>query len=251
VYYLAVFPLAFFLSIAYNTSLYVLLALGALYLMRRGRWWAAGICGAVASGTRSAGILLAAVMLYEYLRQRQFRIRAVRADLLAVALVPAGLVAFSVYCWIRLGDPLRFSHAQGYWKRELEFPWEAFSRSLELFVPDPSLEQDAVHNFVDLSFGVFGVVMLILCVVGPWRLRADQFYLVLFAGLTLLLGLAFPAGYDNPLLSIGRFVLEMVPVFLVLAKMGASRVFERLYVMPALAMQAAKMIMLLNGVHAD
>jgi hypothetical protein len=53
------------------------------------------------------------------------------------------------------------------------------------------------------------------------------------------------------MLSTGRFVLEILPIFMVLAKIGANRRLEPLYVMPAIAMQAIWMALLLNNVGGD
>src|SRR5262249_8923742 len=125
-YYLVVYPLAFFLNIGFNTSVYLLCVVVTLYASRRGIWWLASIAAGIARGPRSAGVVLAAVILYEYLRQRQWRLRKIRADILWLVLAPSGLVAFSFYCWRRLGHPFQFSTAQGYWARKLGPPWEGF-----------------------------------------------------------------------------------------------------------------------------
>ena len=58
VLYLAIFPTAFFFLAPYSESLFLLLAMTALWGARRERWWIAGVAGALASGTRSLGVLL-------------------------------------------------------------------------------------------------------------------------------------------------------------------------------------------------
>src|SRR5437763_4027888 len=72
VLYLSVFPTAFFFAAAYNESLFLFFALLSFYYMRRGSWWLAGLCGFLASLTRSAGLFLLLPFLYEYLRQHHF-----------------------------------------------------------------------------------------------------------------------------------------------------------------------------------
>src|SRR5215210_317854 len=55
---LAVFPAAVYFGAPYSESLFLLLAVGAFYSARSGHWAWAGTCAALASGTRSAGLLL-------------------------------------------------------------------------------------------------------------------------------------------------------------------------------------------------
>ena len=88
------FPTGFFLVGGYPHGLFLLLAVGSMYAMRRRRWWLAGLLAALAGATRQVGVLLAAPFAYEYLRQCGFNPRRIRADVLSIALVPAGLLAF-------------------------------------------------------------------------------------------------------------------------------------------------------------
>src|SRR3954464_14803640 len=55
---LAVFPGALWFGAPYSESLFLLLSVGAFYAARTGRWWVAGLCAALAAGTRSAGLVL-------------------------------------------------------------------------------------------------------------------------------------------------------------------------------------------------
>src|SRR5215210_1703766 len=55
---LSVFPAAVYIGAPYSESLFLLLAVGAFYAARSGSWAWAGACAALASATRSAGLLL-------------------------------------------------------------------------------------------------------------------------------------------------------------------------------------------------
>ena len=59
---LAFFPAAVFFGAPYSESLFLLLAVGAFYAARTGRWAWAGACAGLASGTRSAGLLLLLIL---------------------------------------------------------------------------------------------------------------------------------------------------------------------------------------------
>jgi Mannosyltransferase (PIG-V) len=52
-------PMAYFFSAVYSESLYLALSVGCVLQARRGRWWAAGVLGALAAASRNSGIVLA------------------------------------------------------------------------------------------------------------------------------------------------------------------------------------------------
>ncbi|GAB4049565.1 mannosyltransferase family protein [Catellatospora paridis] len=249
-FYLVAFPFAFFLYIGYNESLFMAFALGALYAMRKGQWWVAGVLGAFSSATRSAGVLLAMVLLFEYLRQRRFQPRAIRWDVLSVALVPVGLACFSLYCKWKFDNAFAFSDAQNWWGRKLTLPWESVYSAVRTMNDVRVLHPQNLYNLVDVSFVLIAFAVLVLAVVGPWRLRADQFYLVVYGWASLGLAVLFPVSPPLALTSIPRYLLEIVAIFLVLAKMGQNRAFERFYLMAAIGMQAIWMVLFLNHLWA-
>lgn len=246
--YLMAFPGAFFLCAGYTSSLFLLLSVAALYAMRRGRWWAAGGLGALSTATRLAGILLIVAFVIEYGRQHGWRPRRWRLDALALALVPAGMVAFALYLGQRLGDPLAFSHAQALWGRELSAPWAGLGEAIGAVVTRPLLQQMALHNAIDAVTLLAMGALLVLCVVGRWKLRRDQRYLVWYAVAGLALLLVGPVGGLFPMQGAPRYALELIPAFFVLAKLGDNRHAERLYLLPAVAVQAMFLLTFFNGV---
>ncbi len=64
----ALAPMAFFFSAVYSESLYLALSVGVFWCARQGRWAWVGVFGALASATRSAGVVLVvpALLLYLY-----------------------------------------------------------------------------------------------------------------------------------------------------------------------------------------
>ena len=245
IYYLAVFPTAYFLAAPYNHALFLLLAVGCLYAIRREAWWVAGALGALASGTRIAGIMLVLPLAYEYLRKRDFDVRRIRIDAASVALVPVGLLSFAVYCWQRYGDPLAFSHAQSFWGKGLDWP----GHTLWLAVQQLG-ERSVVENYHlvgDLAGTLFGLGLLVACFWGPWALRRDQWYLVAFAGPVLLLPLFFPLTQPNPISGMARYLLDVAVLFVILARAGRHPAAERSYVVIALALQFGYLLMYLRG----
>jgi hypothetical protein len=243
-FYLLAFPTGFFLAAAYNESLFIALCLGSLYCMRRQRWWLAGALAGLASGTRLAGILLVLAFGYEYLRRRGFSVRRVRPDAFAVALAPAGLLAYAAYCWRTFDDPLYFERVQEVWFRSgFSPPWTTVGDTLHLIgTTSPLLVPTEIRNIINLGTALAVLLLLYLALDGPWRLGRDKAYLVIFAGADIMLPLLSPIHSDYPLSSMWRFALECTPVFMVLARMGRNRTFDRWYLMAALPVQGVMIL---------
>ena len=243
------FPTAFFLAMAYSESLFLLLTVGALYAARRNHWWLAGLLGAMSSATRVVGVLLVVGLAFEYMRQRRFKLREIRLNVLSLGLVPVGLLLYMAYLWNRFGDPLLFKRAQIHWGRSgIEMPWDSIAASLgnvHLW-GDRNL---AFTNLLDVACSIWGLVCLVLLFIGPWRLRKDQYYLAISAGLPFLAAVCQPLwlGFPSPLLSMNRYALSFFAMFLVMAKMIENRYVERLYLFTALPIQIGLMIIFVGG----
>lgn len=248
-FYLLAFPTGFYLAAAYNESLFIALAVASLYCMRRGHWWWAGAFAGFASATRLAGLLLAVAFAYEYLRQRGFSLRKVRLDAAAIALVPTGVALFAWYCARTFGDPLFFLDAQQHWFRDgYQLPWTTVWQVANLIADSPPLLwPDTVRNVINLTAALGVLVLLVLALVGPWKLGLDHAYLVIFAVAVILLPLVSPIQHVWPLSSTWRFVLECLPVFLVLARMGRDARFDRVYLAVAIALQGAMIVTFVQG----
>lgn len=244
---LVAFPFAFFLVAAYNESLLVALTAGALYCMRRGLWWGAGLLGALASGARMAGLLLALAFAVEYLRQRQWRVSRIRWDALAILLTPLGLIGFMIYDAQTLGDPLRFMQQQSTWGRDLSGPWEGIAGAIAQ-MQEPLAEHRPFHpavvlNAIDLATVPFVIVLLVLAIWGPWRLGAESAYLITYGIASFVLIIIIPMSAPlPPLHGLPRFTLENLVVFIMLGRIARSRRFERAYLIPAVALQGALLL---------
>jgi hypothetical protein len=245
-WYLAAFPMSFFLFIGYNESLFILLTVGALYAGRRGHWWLAGLLGGLSSATRLFGVLLMVPLAVEYLRQAGRRPRRIRLDVLALGLVPLGVAGYSLYCMVELGNPLAFSTAQDQWGRRYTFPGEAWLIAVRQISGHGLLDKATLGAILDAGTILIAVVLLILCVTGPYRFRRDQMYLVVQAALTLILLMSTEVA-GRSMQSAARYTLEAVAVVLVLARMGANQVVDRTVLMVGVALQAVFLVVFMAG----
>jgi hypothetical protein len=229
VLYYALFPTAFFFAASYNESLFITFALLSLYQMRRGRWWLAGICGLIAGLTRSSGLLLLLPFCYEYLRQKGFKLSAVRFNVLAGGAIPLATGSFMLYCFVRFHDALAFSHAQAVWHRTLDFPfWSIIHTALLFFRLEP-LSFHAPHNAIDLLLVLFIITLGVLCCVGPWKFSKQERAYVVYSAVFILFGILWPTQDYSPLHAFPRYLLEATPVFIPLARLLHKNVQSQLY----------------------
>jgi hypothetical protein len=122
------------------------------------------------------------------------------------------------------------------------------SEAWDMVQLEPLLARTALHNLIDIIAVAVAVVLLTLCVVGPWRLGTERIYLVIYSVVSFAVVLTGPVGGLFPLQGAPRYVLELVPIFLLLGRLGASRHFERLYLLPAVGLQAVFVLTFLNNV---
>ncbi|MDI1463115.1 mannosyltransferase family protein [Catellatospora sp. KI3] len=242
-FYLLAFPTGLYLVAAYNESLFLALSVGALYCMRRGRWWYAGLLCCLAGATRLTGLLLGLAFVYEYLRQRDWSIRRVRWDVLAALLVPVGVGLYALHLHNVLGNATAFLDAQKHWFRDgYQAPWTTYRELLRLISEGTAYHPDTVRNTVNLVVSLGSLVLLALAVAGPWKLGRGGHYLVAFALPAMLLPVVNPVHNYYPLASVWRYFLECVPAFLVLARMGRSGNFDRIYPAVAIGLQGVMVV---------
>lgn len=249
VLYLAIFPTAFFFATAYNESLFLFFAILSFFFMRKGSWWLAGLAALFASLTRSIAVCLVIPFAYEYIRQHDFQWRDIRFDLLSAAGIGGGVIIFMVYSYLAFHDPLAFSHAEagGDWQRHLSVPWSMFIRAIGIIRHSAPLTFSSVHTVMDLSASLFILLILVLAFVGPWKLAKSEWSYGLYAGIIYLFLILVPEGGSFPVASMGRFMLELFPAFIILAAMGKKRNFNLYYLAICLPLLAFLVLQWVTG----
>lgn len=232
VFFLAIFPTSLFFQAIYTESLFLALTIGCLLAARRREYWLAGVAGALATLTRSAGLLLLVPLAIMYMQDRKWDLRRISWDALHLLLPPLGLGVWMLYLGIRFGDPLLFNEAQSFWLRDFIEPWrggplrglweglKSAGSGLRTLVdsPDdiywPVIDLDArLWSAYDIiNFG-FAVTFLALCVAAFKKLPLAY---ASYALVVLLLPLSY-ASATVPLFSMPRFALTAFPIFILLA----------------------------------
>jgi hypothetical protein len=233
---LAFFPTAFFLNSAYTESLFLALSAGSLWAYRvRGDLLLACVLAGFAAATRNVGVFLLAPLAYEWFRgvRESGWDRSRVAEGASLALVPAGLLAYMSYLWMRFGDPLLFYNAQEIWDRRPVGPLtltvdvfvEAYASLQTAFGPGTPADSalagivGRLHDANDAYSLLFLLVTLALFVTG---LRVLPLSLSLYALLLIISAVSFgkPA---TPLMGFSRYVLVAFPLFITLAVLLEGR----------------------------
>jgi len=212
VIYLSVFPTAFYLHAAYAESLFLALTITSFYYARKSKWGLSGVLGMLAAMTRINGVILAPVILIEYLHQREFKKENMGKDILWTFLIGFGFIIYIILNYTTYGDPLKFLEIQsGHWGMNLSLPTKGLLYSW------------GVTNFGDpaakVALGwfqiVFSMLGLILTIYSFFRLRLSY---SLYALATWLLSTS-----TSFMMSVPRFMLTIFPMFIVLAILGRRK----------------------------
>jgi hypothetical protein len=240
--YLCIFPTACFFFTAYSEALFLLLTTSTFLMLRRQRWWLAGLLGLCTALTGSAGILLIFPYLYELWITRE-SILAIRHKIwlavLPVLLIPFATFLYSFYCWKLVGDPFAFITAQS-----PAWPWQGLWQAfVELFWKQPFGSFYQVHVLLNLSMTLS---FLFLTLSGWSRLRTSY---SLWNILLLLSMLIFPdPNQYDPLAPNQHLVLALFPAFITLALLGKQhpRLHQTLQIVGIMLQATLSLLFVMN-----
>ena len=249
VLYLSLFPAAFFLAAVYTESLFLCLSVLTFYFLRHGRWWLAGLFGFLACFTRLAGILMLLPFFYEYLRQHDFTLKAIRFDILSSLLLPAATGLFALYCYFRFSDPLAFAHVQqALWGHQLHVPGYGMYLSIKSILSSGGvLNFQVLRNCIDLGVDLFILLLIILSFFGPWKIPQSLWAYTIYAVTFYIFLQLFPINDPFPLEANARYMLEVFPAFIVLAGLGRYRILNMNYLLISGAMLFFLLTQFLTG----
>ncbi len=231
VIYLSIFPTAFFFHSAYTESLYMALVIASFYYARKEKWALAGLIGMLAAATRVTGIILLPVLVIEYLNQKGFQLKNVRKNILWLSIIALGIIFYLAINYVTFGDPFKFLEIQEkHWSKHLDFPYKGLMSALQsIRYREP---RDAMlAGWGELLFAILGLALIIYSF---FRIRLSY---CLYALATWLLVIS--TGFW---LSIPRYTLSMLPIFIALAVLGRHRAVNYLIVFISLSLYALLLI---------
>lgn len=211
VVFAAVFPFAFFFGVVYTESVFLLFTLLAFHGFRTRRFIAGGVAGGLATATRVNGLMMLPALAWIAWRAVEPTRRDRALALAGLAIVAAGLGAYSLYIYSLTGDPLE-------WAKTLErwgyypggAPWKAPLGLLHVLVTHPYayLAGERMAPYDTLN----GVTAIAFAAAVPfvWRRLGAAYGLFMAANLWLPLSSGLFEG-------LGRYCAVMFPAFIWLA----------------------------------
>jgi len=201
VLFLALFPTSFFFAGAYTESLFLFLVLSFFYLLRKEKWFLAGVVGLLAGATRFIGVFLVFSYLWEYYKKGKGGWGWFYSFLVFV-----GLSGYMLFLKSTTGDSLAFLHSQSVWQREsfILFP-QVIWRYLKIFGGFDF--HNLIYWVAVLEFVVF-LSFLAILILNIKKIRCS--YLI-FGFISIIV-----PSMTGTLMSIGRFALLVFPVFILM-----------------------------------
>ena len=270
---IAVFPTAFFFGAVYTESLFLMLAVTTLWAARRNDWLLAVILCFFAVLTRSAGIMLGLPLAVLFVQQHGRDIRAWFPKVLLGVIPPLGLVVFGLVLQNNGLDFFDWNNQQWQWNRFRTTPWQTFDclingctatvQGTPQPLPVHPVRFDWIGKAADEGFRlsyltssnfralvgdsqvldlIVTVLALVLMVIGFWKL---PLYYSAWTVMPLVVPLLAPSSVF-PLMSMPRFVLPLVPLFV----MAVVLIYPRRRLGLALAGISTILLMLLTSQFA-
>lgn len=207
VWFLFIFPTAYFLHIGYTESLFLALVLGCVLAARRQAWAIAGTLGALACLTRANGLLLVPTLLVE--AWWQYRVtRRINWRWLWIAAIGLGFAGYLLLNYCVTGDPLTFSKImEEHWYKKYTPPWVGIY-DVWLRIPSFNLTE-GLHEFIF-------IVLSFLCTVWCWVKLRPSYAVWTTLNWLLITSTTF-------VVSVPRYCLTLFPIFIILARLAAAR----------------------------
>lgn len=192
---LAISPFNIFVSATYSDTLFLLFSLLAFYNLKKKNYWLSAICGALLSATRFFGIIYLVVYLYDaFFINRRISFGLVIQSLL----ISSGLLAFMIYLYLHIGDPLAFYHIQKAWGH-MAVDW--FSHPFDAI---------AITFMSGQTYAKWFFILSLIWV--PYLFYKKMYEYAIFSGLCLAAPLAV-----GTLWSYTRYSLSLFTFYLVIA----------------------------------
>jgi Gpi18-like mannosyltransferase len=207
VWFLFIFPTAYFLHIGYTESLFLALVVGSVLAARKQYWAVAGMLGALACLTRVNGLLLVPTLMVE--AWLQYRVaRRINWRWLWIAAPGLGFAAYLFLNYRVTGDPFAFSKImEEHWYKKITPPWIGI--------------QDVWHRIFtfNLTEGLHEFIFIVLsflATVWCWKKLRPTYAVWMTLNWLLITSTTF-------VVSVPRYCLTLFPIFIILARLAAGR----------------------------
>lgn len=203
---LLVFPISFYFGSVYTESLFFALTVWSFYFARQNRWFLAGVLGGFATATRFIGILLLPALFTEWKVSNKKSVKS----LLALALIPVGLLGYMYYLRENTGDALAFFHTFTFFGEQrstdlIVLP-QVFWRYIKILFDFP--RTDPMFFTIIMEFTT-AVLFFVASIISFFKLRKSY-------AVYLTLGYIIPT-LTGSFSSLPRYIVVLFPAFMLFA----------------------------------
>lgn len=213
IFYLLIFPTAFFLVSVYSESLFLLLLVICFYCARKGNWIGVILSGVFLVGTRFVGIFIIPALIYEFIIQTKLvRLNSILKLCAIILVTPISLALYSIYNFQKWGNPLYFLTAHTELGNDrsassLILPPQTLYRYFKILNTLPVSQFEWWLALLEVASFVFGCIALFIA----WKKKIRVSYLI-FGVLSFLLPVLSGTFSGLP-----RYLLIVFPVFIAIA----------------------------------
>lgn len=227
------FPTAFFATTFYSESLFLFLTYLSFWAMENKKYLIASLAINLSSLTRLLGAALVLSFFYKYFSHLNSAKIKFDHQILYPLLSALGIIVYSIYLMIEVGNPFEFASVQALWGREIADPVTtilAYSWSF-MFGIKPFMD------YLDFSLTVLFLTVLIA---GRKKISSS---LWIFSMLAILI----PAS-SSTLTSMPRYLLSSIGAFIIVGKYLEEKPFLKKPIWAiSLALQVILYTRFLNG----
>lgn len=231
------FPTSFYFGSFYTESLFLVLSLSAVYLMRTNRLLWSGVLGGLSSATRITGIILLPFFLIEWWQSRSKKIHW------QVFLIPLGILGYMFYLYQTTGNWLVFytdlSPFGAQRQPGLTLPPQVFYRYFKILQDVNLLNPSYWTYFAEFFSALLIVWSLLYGYIKKVRLSHLFYILITFLFLSL----------TGSFSSLPRYLLSIFPLFIILGVFLSNRstFFKVIYFLISFSLFSLEAILFVRG----
>jgi len=238
VFLLSIFPTAYFFSLPYTESLFLLLVVLTLYFARKKNWWAAGIYSSLAILTRNMGVILIPTPLFEwYQNKKEHNL----SSLLGILIPPMlGVATYMAINKMVLGNYLAFREIlETHWHKKATLPIVSIKNSINTATSKWNSHAFMI-GYVEV---IFALVAWTIAFFSIKKIRGS------YALYTILGTVVFTS--TGFLLSTPRYILSVPTLFIVLAfVLKNNKGIENLWILISVMLLSYFSLMYVSGFWA-
>ena len=232
VYYLAFFPTSFFFSSVYTESMFIFLSIATMYFARKHQWMWAATFGILTAATRNLGILMWALVLWEWMRAQGWAFLSMHKketwlnlwngfkqhwfELVVISLIPLGMLVFIYFLKVNFDRPLAFIEVQAAWGRENIGPFAVLKNNITGLL-NGEVNKGWLTRFWNVAFYLLFLIMVPFIWVKLGEGYAIFVLIMLFVPSSSAIG------------SVIRYLLTQFPVFMLMGWWGKDERVDRIF----------------------